>query len=68
MFPVLWVFAGGSGWDVLHRYMAHHLSAAGPGLELEKPGFKKQDKQAVMMLLLEFSDKPLFSAQPEKPW
>lgn len=48
--------------------IAHHLSAAVSQLELEKPGFKKQDKQAVMMLLHEFSDKPLFSAQPEKPW
>lgn len=48
--------------------IAHHLSAALSQLELEKPGFKKQDKQAIMMLLHEFSDKPLFSAQPEKPW
>lgn len=47
-------------------YTAHHLGAAVSWLELEKPGFKKQDRQAVMMFLHEFSDKPLFSAQPEK--
>lgn len=48
-------------------YIAHHLNAAVSGLELEKLGFKKQDKQAIMILLHEFSDKPLFSEQPEKP-
>lgn len=48
-------------------YIAHHLSAAISRLELEKPGFKNQDKQAIVMLLHEFSDKLLFSAQPEKP-
>lgn len=47
--------------------IAHHLGAAVSRLELEKPGFKKQDEQAIMMLWQEFSDKALFSAQPEKP-